>query len=166
MELAKGAGLRVADGIITELLLQTNDANIFACGDVCRYESRLFGRHLRMENWRNAEDQADAAARNMLGQQKSFDAVPWFWSNQYDLTLQLAGLPALGRLTVVPEVGASRLHLSVGSDGRLSGVSRLGSVRDIAAPIRQLKEAITAEHIIGVSERYEAVVFVSTAGLP
>ncbi|UFW88370.1 hypothetical protein BjapCC829_07395 [Bradyrhizobium barranii] len=119
-----------------------------------------------MENWRNAEDQADAAARNMLGQQKSFDAVPWFWSNQYDLTLQLAGLPALGRLTVVPEVGASRLHLSVGSDGRLSGVSRLGSVRDIAAPIRQLKEAITAEHIIGVSERYEAVVFVSTAGLP
>ena len=151
-ELAEAAGLGIDGGIITDGLLQTEDANIFACGDVCRYESRLFGRHLRLENWRNADDQADAAARNMLGQQKPFDAVPWFWSNQYDLTLQVAGIPALGDLTGVREVGGSRLYLSIGSDGRLWGASGLGAVRDIAAPIRQLKEAIAERRIVDVSQ--------------
>ena len=101
-ELAEAAGLGVDGGIVTDCLLQTEDANIFACGDVCRYESRLFGRHLRLENWRNAEDQADTAARNMLGQQRPFDAVPWFWSNQYDLTLQVAGI-----LVISPWCGRS-----------------------------------------------------------
>ena len=150
-ELAKAAGLRVDAGILADGLLQTEDAKIFACGDVCQYESRLFERHLRLENWRNAEDQADAAARNMLGQQTTFDAVPWFWSNQYDLTLQVAGMPALGGLTIVRKVGSSRLYLSAGRDGRLWAASGLGSVRDIAAPIRQLKEAIAARRLVNIA---------------
>ena len=147
-ELAEAAGLRVDNGVRTNRLLQTDDSRIFACGDVCRYQSQLFGRELRLENWRNAEDQADAVARNMLGQEKIFDEVPWFWSNQYDFTLQVAGLPALGEITVAQMLGSSHLFLSVDADGLLRGASGLGPVREVAAPIRKLKGAIAAGHAI------------------
>lgn len=143
-ELAEAAGLRVDNGIRTNNLLQTDDSRIFACGDVCRYQSRLFGRELRLENWRNAEDQADTAARNMLGQEKTFDEVPWFWSNQYDFTLQVAGLPSLGEVTVSRTLGSSHLFLSTDADGLLRGASGLGPVREVATPIRKLKAAIAA----------------------
>jgi 3-phenylpropionate/trans-cinnamate dioxygenase ferredoxin reductase subunit len=143
-ELAEAAGLRVGNGIRTNGHLQTDDRRIFACGDVCCYASHLFERELRIENWRNAEDQADTAARNILGHDKIFDQVPWFWSNQYDFALQVAGLPILGETTLVRTVGAARLFLSVDAKGRLCGASGLGPVRDVAAPIRKLKVAIAA----------------------
>ena len=143
-ELAQAAGLLVDDGIRTNGLLETSDRQIFACGDVCRYDSGLYGRALRLENWRNAEDQADTAARNLLGHGKVFDEVPWFWSNQYDLALQVVGLPVLGAFTEVRTLGASQLYLSVDADGLLRGASALGSVREIVAPMKRLKEAMAA----------------------
>lgn len=147
-ELAEAADLQVDDGVRTNSLLQTDDSRIFACGDVCRYQSQLFGRELRLENWRNAEDQADTAARNMLGQKKIFDEVPWFWSSQYDFTLQVAGLPSLAEITVARTLGSSRLFLSVDANGLLRGASGLGLVREVATPIRKLKAAIAAGRFI------------------
>ncbi len=143
-ELADAAGLSWDDGVRTNSFLQTDDEKIFACGDVCRYESRIFGRPLRLENWRNAEDQADTAARNMLGQNKVFDAVPWFWSNQFDMTLQVAGLPILGETTVARSLGSSRLYLSIDREGVLRGASGLGFIRDVATPIRKLRAALAS----------------------
>lgn len=145
-ELAGAAGLSVGNGVVTNPYLQTQDPDIFACGDVCRYESRLFDSALRLENWRNAEDQADTAARNMLGQQKTFDEVPWFWSNQYDFALQVAGLPTLAEITLPMTSGAAQVFLSVTADGVLRGASAIGPVRDVATAIRKLKAAIASKH--------------------
>ncbi|TGT35761.1 FAD-dependent oxidoreductase [Mesorhizobium sp. M8A.F.Ca.ET.165.01.1.1] len=149
-KLAEAAGLAVDNGIVANRFLQTGDPDIFACGDVCRYESRLFGGALRIENWRNAEDQADTVARNMLGQEKAFDEVPWFWSNQYDFALQVAGLPTHGEITVATTSGAARLFLSLTTDGVLRGASAIGPVRDIAGPIRKLKAAIALATTIDI----------------
>ncbi len=143
-ELAEAAGLTVDNGICTNDLLQTDDSRIFASGDVCRYPSVLFGRPLRLENWRNAEHQADIAARNMLGQNNTYDEVPWFWSNQYDLALQVAGLPALGHTLIMREDAASQTFLSVDCDGILRGAAALGPVKDVAPRIREARAAIAA----------------------
>ncbi|WP_440534614.1 NAD(P)/FAD-dependent oxidoreductase [Variovorax sp. YR566] len=143
-DLAAAAGLSTDNGIRTDPYLRTDDDRIFACGDVCCYDSRLYKRAIRLENWRNAEDQADTAARNMLGQQVPFDAVPWFWSNQYDFALQVAGLPSLGTETKVETIGRSRLFLSTDAEGVLRGASAIGSIRDIAGPIKEFKTALAA----------------------
>lgn len=138
-DLAAAAGLGAPNGIRTNRYLQTEDERIFACGDVCLYDSERYGQPVRLENWRNAEDQADTVARNLLGENRAFDEVPWFWSNQFDFALQVAGLPALGCRTEVQGIGRSRLFLSSDADGVLRGVSALGAIRDIAAPIKEYK---------------------------
>ncbi|MCV9938351.1 FAD-dependent oxidoreductase [Boseaceae bacterium BT-24-1] len=142
-ELAEAAGLAVDDGVLTNAYLQTEDERIFACGDICRYESTLFGQRLRLENWRNAEDQAETAARNMLGELRAFDEVPWFWSNQYDVALQVVGLPMLGELTLAEEAGETKLFLSVRGDGLVRGASAIGPVREVSAFTRKLRSAIS-----------------------
>lgn len=149
-ELAEAAGLAVDNGILVNRFLQTQDPDIFACGDVCRYESRIFGGSLRLENWRNAEDQADTVAQNILGQENVFDEVPWFWSNQYDFALQVAGLPTHGEIVIPATSGAARLFLSVTADGVLRGASAIGPVRDVASPIRKLKAAIALATTIDI----------------
>ncbi|CAN7316335.1 FAD-dependent oxidoreductase [Variovorax sp. LjRoot84] len=142
VNLAASADLSTDNGVRTDQYLCTADDRVFACGDVCCYDSQRYGRAIRLENWRNAEDQADTAARNMLGQQLAFDAVPWFWSNQYDFALQVAGLPSLGIETKLETIGHSRLFLSSDAGGVLRGVSAMGSVRDIAGPIREFKSLL------------------------
>ncbi|WP_447778264.1 NAD(P)/FAD-dependent oxidoreductase [Variovorax boronicumulans] len=142
VSLAAAAGLSTDNGIRADRHLRTADESIFACGDVCCYDSQRYGRAIRLENWRNAEDQADAAARNMLGQQLAFDAVPWFWSNQYDFALQVAGLPSLGVETKVEVIGHSRLFHSRDAKGVLQGVSAIGSVREIAGPIKEFRSLL------------------------
>ncbi len=81
--------------------LMTSDPDIYAAGDCCSFPHPLFGgKRLRLEAWRNATDQANVATANMLGGTKSYMAVPWFWSDQYELSLQIAGLPSDGVETV------------------------------------------------------------------
>lgn len=90
VELARRAGLRVVNGISVDHCLRTSDPDIFAAGDCCQFPWR--GKQLRLESWRAAQDQGSHAAAAMLGSNTAYDALPWFWSDQYDLTLQVAGL--------------------------------------------------------------------------
>src|SRR5207302_10706938 len=87
-ELAASCGLDVDDGVLVDACARTNDAAIFAAGDVARRESPRYGRHIRFESWHNAQNHAIAAARNMLGPATPYDEVPWFWSDQYDVNFQ------------------------------------------------------------------------------
>lgn len=137
--LAEQAGLEVSNGIRVDSALQTSDPNIFACGDVCSFFSKRYGRELRLESWKNADDQADFAARSMLGEAVSYDEVPWFWSNQYEIALQVAGLPTMGSITVSRPAGRGHLFFSLTEDGRLAGLCGLGPIPDIAVPVRLLK---------------------------
>lgn len=90
--LAESAGLTVADGIQVDEYTQTSHAGIVAAGDCTSHPSQLYGRPLRLESVQNANDQARVAAANLCGKQTVYDAVPWFWSDQYDIKLQSVGL--------------------------------------------------------------------------
>ncbi|MFN3164121.1 MAG: NAD(P)/FAD-dependent oxidoreductase [Pseudohongiellaceae bacterium] len=90
--LAETAGLAILDGIQVNEYTQTSDASIVAAGDCTSHPSLLYGRPLRLESVQNANDQARAAAANLCGKPTVYDAVPWFWSDQYDIKLQSVGL--------------------------------------------------------------------------
>ena len=95
-DLAARAGLEVANGVLTDAALRTSDENIFAAGDVANSFNPLLGRRVRVEHWANALNGGPAAARSMLGQPVRYDRVPYFFSDQYDLGMECAGLPSPG----------------------------------------------------------------------
>jgi 3-phenylpropionate/trans-cinnamate dioxygenase ferredoxin reductase subunit len=94
--LAESAGLEVDNGVVTGSTLRTSDPDIFAAGDVANSYLPLLGRHLRMDHWSNALNSGKAAGQSMLGQQVEYNRVPYFFSDQYDLGMECAGLPQPG----------------------------------------------------------------------
>jgi 3-phenylpropionate/trans-cinnamate dioxygenase ferredoxin reductase component len=148
-ELAQACGLAVENGIVVDATLRTNDPAIFAAGDVCAFEHPLFRRRVRLECWKNAEDQARVAAANMLARDErsvQSASVPWFWSDQFDMTIQIAGLPFLGSTTIVRETGAaSRIFFALSADGVLVGASGIGTTREIAKDIRIAQDLIARQ---------------------
>ena len=145
-DLAASAGLAIDNGIAVDATLRTSDPAIFAAGDCCSFPHPLYGgRRIRLESWRNALDQAALAARNLLGAEETVSAVPWFWSDQHDLTLQIAGLPDEGAETVRREVGdGAFLLFHLAGDGRLVGASGVGPGNAVARDIR-LAEMLIAK---------------------
>jgi len=92
MELAEEAGLECGNGIIVNEFCQTNDPDIYAIGDVTWHYNIKYNRHLRLESVPNATEQAKVAANHICDKPKAYDSLPWFWSDQFDLKLQIAGL--------------------------------------------------------------------------
>jgi 3-phenylpropionate/trans-cinnamate dioxygenase ferredoxin reductase subunit len=91
-ELAQASGLTVADGIVVDELARTSDPDIVAAGDCTLHHSAIYGRDVRLESVQNAHEQASVAAATLSGKNEAYRALPWFWSDQYDLKLQIAGL--------------------------------------------------------------------------
>ena len=91
--LAEAAGLSVEDGILVDEHTRTSDPNVFAAGDCTRFPDLRTGERVRLESVPNAIEQAKVAAVNMAGGEAVHDALPWFWSDQYEVKLQAAGLP-------------------------------------------------------------------------
>jgi 3-phenylpropionate/trans-cinnamate dioxygenase ferredoxin reductase subunit len=92
VELAENAGLPCDNGIRVDACARTRDERIVAAGDCTNQPHPFVGRNVRLESVNNAIEQAKAAAASVLGQEQPFADVPWFWSDQYDLKLQIAGL--------------------------------------------------------------------------
>jgi 3-phenylpropionate/trans-cinnamate dioxygenase ferredoxin reductase subunit len=90
-QLAEAAGLETGNGVTVDAGLRSSDPDIFAAGDVANAFHPLLGRHIRVEHWANALNQPQAAARAMLGQDVSYDRVPYFYTDQYDLGMEYAG---------------------------------------------------------------------------
>ena len=90
--LAEAAGLEVDNGIVVNDRAQTSDPDIFAAGDCTNHHNPIYDRRIRLESVQNATDQSRVAAGAACGKEVSYNAVPWFWSEQYDLMLQIAGL--------------------------------------------------------------------------
>ncbi|HET9970938.1 MAG TPA: FAD-dependent oxidoreductase [Streptosporangiaceae bacterium] len=95
-ELAARAGLDVSNGVLTDEALRTSDPDIFAAGDVANSFNPLLGRRIRVEHWANALNGGPAAARSMLGQPVRYDRVPYYYSDQYELGMECAGVPSPG----------------------------------------------------------------------
>lgn len=137
-ELAESAGLKVDDGIVTDEYCRTDDPDIFAAGDVTRHPNPILRRRIRLESWQNAQNQAICAARNMCGEKQAYAEVPWFWSDQYDLNLQMVGLPDTTEEIVlrgsVKERKFTALYIK---DRVLVGANSVNNARDIR-PCREL----------------------------
>jgi 3-phenylpropionate/trans-cinnamate dioxygenase ferredoxin reductase subunit len=147
-DLAEQAGLAVENGIRVDARMATSDPHIFAAGDCCSFPLDVYaGRRVRLEAWRNAQDQGNLAARNMLGRQEDFVAIPWFWSDQFDLSLQIAGLVEEGVETVRREIGEGAFILfHLAADGRLVAASGIGQGNAVARDIR-LAEMLIAKKV-------------------
>jgi len=108
-DLAKAAGLDCANGVVVDLEARTGDARIFAIGDVSQRPLPLYERQVRLESVPNALEQAKQAAAAIVGRAGPVPEVPWFWSDQYDLKLQIAGLPFdADRIIVRGDVAAAK----------------------------------------------------------
>ncbi|MBY5579193.1 NAD(P)/FAD-dependent oxidoreductase [Rhizobium leguminosarum] len=146
VELAEAAGLLIDNGIAVDGTLRTSDPDIFAAGDCCSFPLSLYGnRRVRLEAWRNAQDQGTVAAANLLGRGEGFAGVPWFWSDQYELTLQIAGLFDDAATTVrrnLDERAFILFHLD--GEGRLIAASGVGPGNAVARDIRLAEMLIAA----------------------
>jgi 3-phenylpropionate/trans-cinnamate dioxygenase ferredoxin reductase subunit len=146
VELAEAAGLAIDNGIAVDERLRTSDPEIFAAGDCCSFPlSQYGGRRVRLEAWRNAQDQGTLAAANLIGGAERVASVPWFWSDQYDLSLQIAGLADSAAITVRRDMeeGAFILfHLD--GKGRLVAASGIGPGNAVARDIRLAEMLIAA----------------------
>ncbi|MGX5848094.1 NAD(P)/FAD-dependent oxidoreductase [Mesorhizobium sp. PL10] len=144
--LAAEAGLGIDNGIAVDATLCTDDPDIFAAGDCCSFPLAVYdGRRVRLEAWRNAQEQGALAARNMLGAAEAHAAVPWFWSDQYGLSLQIAGLSDEGSSTVRRDLGDDAFILfHLAEDGRLVAASGIGPGNAVARDIR-LAEMLIAK---------------------
>ena len=108
-ELAADAGLLTANGIVVDEFTRTSDHDIVAVGDVADQFSSRYGLRVRLESVQNATDQAKTAAATLCGRRQAFSALPWFWSEQYDVKIQTAGLSVgFDRIVVRGDPGEGR----------------------------------------------------------
>ncbi|AEI46886.1 NAD(P)/FAD-dependent oxidoreductase [Runella slithyformis] len=91
-ELAMEAGIECQNGMVVNEFQQTSESNVYAIGDCANHYNRFAGKRCRLESVQNAVDQAKIAAAHICGKAQAYDSVPWFWTNQYDLKLQMAGI--------------------------------------------------------------------------
>lgn len=96
IEIAEEAGIHCDNGIVVDDHCRTSDPDIYAAGDCTNHPNPLMNKRLRLESVPNAMDQARVSTANMLGDDKVYAAIPWFWSDQYDLKLQMVGFSADG----------------------------------------------------------------------
>jgi 3-phenylpropionate/trans-cinnamate dioxygenase ferredoxin reductase component len=145
-DLAAAAGLTIDNGIAVDASLRTDDPDIFAGGDCCSFPHPLFDdRRVRLEAWRNAQEHGNIAAANMLGGNETCTAVPWFWTDHYELGLQIAGLPDAAVVEVTRQrADGATVRFGLDAEGRLVCASGVASGTSIARDIR-LAEMLIAQ---------------------
>jgi len=143
-ELASDAGLDVDNGIVVDDHCRTSDADFFAVGDCTYHPNDILGYRVRLESVHNALEQAKTAASNICGEESCYAQVPWFWSDQYDLKLQIAGLSQGYDQVIVRGDPDSRsfscLYLR---DGQLIAVDAVNSPKDFMQ-----SKALIAAHVV------------------
>ena len=152
-ELLINSGIRVADGVLVNEYLETNERDIYAAGDVASYYDVLFGKHRRAEHWDNAVSQGQYCARALLGERTPFVHVPYFFSDVFDLSYEFWGDPA-GADEVVERGDLSSNSFSVWwlRQGRVAAaftMNRPDEEREAAPRLIQSKQPVSAEMLPG-----------------
>lgn len=131
-ELAAEAGLETGNGIVVDEFCTTSDPDIYAAGDVTWHHNPIYDRHIRLESVPNATEQAKTVAAALNGAPKPYNSLPWFWSDQYDLKLQIAGLSeAYDDIIIRGDIETSRSFAAYYFAGeRLLAVDAVNAPRD------------------------------------
>jgi 3-phenylpropionate/trans-cinnamate dioxygenase ferredoxin reductase subunit len=145
VELARDAGLACEDGIAVDELARASAPDIYAIGDCTRFPSRRYGRKLRLESVQNAIDQGKTAAAAILGNAQPYDPVPWFWSDQYEVKLQIAGmLDGYDSVEIVGDPAAAKFSAEYRKNGRLIAVDAINDGRAHMMARRRIAEETEA----------------------
>jgi 3-phenylpropionate/trans-cinnamate dioxygenase ferredoxin reductase subunit len=131
IELAEAAGLECNNGITVDDHCRTSDPDIYAAGDCTNHPNPIMGRRLRLESVPNAMEQARVSASNMLGGDKVYASVPWFWSDQYELKLQMVGFSADGDTSVLRgDKATNQFAVFYLKDGKVVSVDAVNSPKE------------------------------------
>lgn len=134
IELAEAAGIECDNGIVTDDHCQTSVPHIYAIGDCSNHPNPILGRRLRLESVPNAMEQAKVAAANIMGNDKTYSAVPWFWSDQYEHKLQMVGFSAdADRQVIRGDKEAKQFAILYLKDNCLVAVDAVNSAREFMA---------------------------------
>lgn len=154
-ELAKDASLACDGGIVVDLDARTSDPDIFAIGDVTKRPLPLYDRTMRLESVPNALEQAKQAASAICGRPRPPAEVPWFWSDQYELRLQIAGIPFdATRIVVRGDIASGKFALfHLTDDGTVQAVEAVNSSPEFMGGRRivQRRKQLTPERIADLS---------------
>jgi 3-phenylpropionate/trans-cinnamate dioxygenase ferredoxin reductase component len=164
VELAGNADLAVDDGIVVDGFGRTSDPDIFAAGDCTNQPNDFLRRRVRLESWANAQNQAIAVAKAMAGGREPYQEMPWFWSDQYGVNLQLLGMPADGHTVVTrgDTAGDQFLQFYLTKD-RIEAVAAVNNARELryAKRLMQAGKAVPAEKLwdsgIGMQELIKVI---------
>ena len=159
--IAEAAGLSINNGIEVNAQCRTSDPDILAAGDCASFVHPRYKRLLRLESVQNANDQGLVIAKTLCGEEASYDAVPWFWSDQYDVKLQIAGLAEDAETTVVRASPEEKRKLSVLyiKNNRLLAVDAMNNPRDFVMG----KKLIAQETLLDLEKSADADVSLTDA---
>lgn len=144
-ELASDAGILTGNGIHVDLQLNTSARDVYAIGDVANYEHWMVGHRVRLESVQNATDQAKCLALIIAGGKENYNAVPWFWSEQADMKLQMVGLSHNSKTTVMrenPDRGAITVFHFDGDD-KMIAIDTINAPADHMAGRKLLEKGIS-----------------------
>jgi 3-phenylpropionate/trans-cinnamate dioxygenase ferredoxin reductase subunit len=145
-EVAADAGLQCDRGILVDNRCVSSDPDVLAAGDVAVAPNRWAGRPIRLESWRNATDQAIAAAKVALGQDVHYDPLPWFWSDQHDINLQIFGWPQPHHRAVRRSLGANDAHITFLLDGdKVVSAIGINAARELRMSRRLIETSIAVQ---------------------
>jgi NADPH-dependent 2,4-dienoyl-CoA reductase/sulfur reductase-like enzyme len=133
LEWCVSSGLTIDNGILCDEFCQASAPDVYAVGDVARWQNPLFNAPMRLEHWTNATEQAAAVARNIVGEPTPFAPVPYFWSDQFDTKIQVLGVPRADDEVRVVRGGLeeNKFVAAYGRAGRLVGVVGFSSARHV-----------------------------------
>jgi 3-phenylpropionate/trans-cinnamate dioxygenase ferredoxin reductase subunit len=167
VDLAVDAGLEYSDGIAVDVHARTSDPDIYAAGDCTSHPNGIFGRRVRLESVHNAIEQSKTAAHSMLGRAQPYEQVPWFWSDQYDLKLQIAGLSAgYDAVAVRGDRRARSFAAYYLHDGQLIAVDAVNSPKDflLAKRLIAARAVLDPERIADPAASLEDIASAARAG--
>lgn len=160
MELARDAGLKVDNGVVVDEHGCTSDPDIHAAGDLTLHPNRLLGRALRLESWANAQNQAIVVANALLGKSQGYAELPWFWSDQYDVNLQILGQPPSWTQPVLRGDPATRRYSAFYlREDKIEAVIAVNAARDLSIARRLIQRniAVSAERLADPATRLDAL---------